>query len=120
MSAESTVNSTAAARWLKEHYQSGGILMDESARGNAVLPVMGIGLKEIYNRASGDYFGPALQDPAKYAQWVFVNVEAGTGARDSGPTDLVYQAISKDPSFTVQYSLAFSTPTHRIYERSSH
>lgn len=119
MSAESTANSTAAARWLNEHYQSGGILMDESARGNAVLPVMGIPLKEIFNRASGDYFGPALEDPAKYARWVFVNVEAGTGARDSGPTDLVYQAMVKSPSFNVRYSLAFSTPTHRIYERSS-
>ncbi|MFP3675227.1 hypothetical protein SB724_20650, partial [Bacillus sp. SIMBA_031] len=31
MSADSTTNSTAAARWLHEHYQSGGILMDESA-----------------------------------------------------------------------------------------
>ncbi|WP_024819421.1 ArnT family glycosyltransferase [Arthrobacter sp. 31Y] len=119
MSAESTSNSTAAARWLNEHYESGGILMDESARGNAVLPVMGIPLKEIYNRASGDYFQPALEDPAKSAKWVFVNVEAGTGARDSGPTDLVYRAMVKSPSFTVRYSLAFSTPTHRIYERSS-
>lgn len=119
MSAESTTNSTAAARWLNQHYTSGGILMDESARGNAVLPTMGIPLSEIYNRASGDFFGPALEDPAKYAQWVFVNVEAGTGARDSGPTDLVYRAITKDPSFTVRYSVVFSTPTHRIYERSS-
>lgn len=119
MSAESTTNSTAAARWLNQHYESGGILMDESARGNAVLPVMGIPLKEIYNRASGDYFAPALDDPAKYAKWVFVNVEAGTGARDSGPTDLVYQAIIKNPSFGVRYSVAFSSPTHRIYERSS-
>ena len=88
MSAESTTNSTAAARWLNEHYESGGILMDESARGNAVLPVMGIPLKEIYNRASGDYFGPALEDPAKYAKWVFVNVEAGdrgTRLRPHGP-----------------------------------
>ncbi len=119
MSAESTTNSTAAARWLNQHYESGGILMDESARGNAVLPVMGIPLKEIYNRASGDYFAPALDDPANYAKWVFVNVEAGTGARDSGPTDLVYQAIIKNPSFGVRYSVAFSTPTHRIYERSS-
>ncbi|MDI2036623.1 ArnT family glycosyltransferase [Paenarthrobacter nitroguajacolicus] len=119
MSAESTTNSTAAARWLNQHYESGGILMDESARGNAVLPVMGIPLKEIYNRASGDYFAPALDDPAKYAKWVFVNVEAGAGARDSGPTDLVYQAILKNPSFGMRYSVAFSTPTHRIYERSS-
>ncbi|MFP3579539.1 hypothetical protein [Arthrobacter sp. fls2-241-R2A-200] len=119
MSADSTTNSTAAARWLHEHYQSGGILMDESARGNAVLPVLGIPLKEIFNRASGDYFAPALRAPSKYAKWVFVNVEGGTGAKDSGPTDLVYQAILTDPSFPVQYSLAFSTPTHRIYERAS-
>lgn len=117
MSAESTTDSTAAARWLKDHYTSGGILMDESARGNAVLPVMGIPLEEIFNRASGDLFAPALADPARHAKWVFVNVEAGSGAKDSGPTDLVYQAILKVPSFNARYAVVFSTPTHRIYER---
>ncbi len=119
MSADSTADSTAAARWLKDHYISGGILMDESARGNAVLPVMGVPLKEIFDRASGDLFVPALADPAHYAKWVFVNVEAGSGAADSGPSDLVYRAMLKAPSFNVQYALVFSTPTHRIYERTS-
>ena len=94
--------------------------MDESARGNAVLPVMGIPLKEIYNRASGDYFGPALEDPAKYAKWVFVNVEAEErGARTPAPRTWCTRRSVTNPSFTVRYSLAFSTPTHRIYERSS-
>lgn len=119
MSAESTGNSTAAARWLGARYSSGGILMDESARGNAVLPVLGVPIREIYNRASGDHFAPALEDPARYAEWVFVNVEAGNGAADSGPTDLVYRAISTNISFNARYALVFATPTHRIYERST-
>ena len=119
MSAVSTENSTAAARWLNAHYTSGGILLDESARGNAVLPVLGVPISELYNRASGDYFVPALEDPARYAEWVFVNVEAGNGAADSGPTDLVYRAISTNTSFTARYALVFATPTHRIYERTT-
>ncbi|ACL40894.1 hypothetical protein Achl_2932 [Pseudarthrobacter chlorophenolicus A6] len=118
MSHESNTDSFAAARWLKEHYDGGGILMDESARGNAVLPTMGIPLGNIYNRASGDHFAPALEEPARYAEWVFVNVEAGAGPQDSGFTDLVYQAISADPTFNSRYAVAFTSPTHRIYERT--
>lgn len=119
MSHVSNTNSFAAARWLKAHYTGGGILMDESARGNAVLPTMGIPLNNIYNRASGDHFAPALADPARYAEWVFVNVEAGAGPQDSGFTDLAYQAISSDPTFNSRYAVVFSSPTHRIYERST-
>ena len=119
MSAESTKDSTAAARWLNAHYTSGGILMDESARGNAVLPVLGLPIREIYNRASGDFFAPALADPARYAEWVFVSVAEGYGAADSGPTDLVYRAISTNSSFNARYAMVFSTPTHRIYERTT-
>ncbi|KQR02925.1 hypothetical protein ASF72_06955 [Arthrobacter sp. Leaf141] len=119
MSHVSNTHSFAAARWLKAHYTGGGILMDESARGNAVLPTMGIPLHNIYNRASGDHFAPALADPARYAEWVFVNVEAGAGPQDSGFTDLAYEAISADPTFNSRYSVVFSSPTHRIYERST-
>jgi hypothetical protein len=119
MSHQSNTHSLAAARWLKAHYTSGGILMDESARGNAVLPTMGIPLSNIYNRASGEQFAPALADPFRYAEWVFVNVEAGSGPQDSGFTDLVYQAISADPTFNARYAVVFSSPTHRIYERST-
>jgi hypothetical protein len=118
MSHESNTDSFAAARWLKDHYRGGGILLDESARGNAVLPTMGIPLGNIYNRASGDHFAPALEEPARYAEWVFVNVEAGAGPQDSGFTDLVYQAISADPTFNSRYAVAFTSPTHRIYERT--
>lgn len=109
-SAQSNTNSTAAARWLNANYTSGGILMDEVAGGNAVLPVMGIPLHNFYNRASGDYFGPALADPARYAEWVVVSVEAG-------PTDLVQRAVSQNPSFDTHYALVLSTPSHRIYQR---
>ncbi|WP_236557592.1 ArnT family glycosyltransferase [Arthrobacter sp. 9AX] len=119
MSHQSNTHSFAAARWLKEHYTSGGILMDESARGNAVLPTMGIPLANIYNRAAGEQFAPALADPSRYAEWVFVNVEAGGGPQDSGFTDLVYQAISADPTFNARYAVVFSSPAHRIYERST-
>ncbi|WP_201293239.1 ArnT family glycosyltransferase [Arthrobacter zhaoguopingii] len=117
--AQSSAHPTAAARWLNANYTSGGILMDESAGGNAVLPVLGIPLRDIYIRASGEHFDRALADPVRYAEWVFVNVEARRGASYTGPTDLVYQAISRHRSFGANYSLVFSTPTHQIYQRST-
>jgi hypothetical protein len=123
LSAASTEDSTSAARWLRDHYDGGGILIDESARGNAILPLTGIPLKEFFNRSAGDYFDAALADPAGSARWVFVNVEGAaspgsTTPQDSGPVDLVYKAISRDPQFASRYRVAFSTSTHVIYERS--
>jgi hypothetical protein len=79
---------------------------------------MGIPLGNIYNRASGDHFAPALEEPARYAEWVYVNVEAGAGPQDSGFTDLVYEAISADPTFNSRYAVAYNSPTHRVYERT--
>ena len=79
---------------------------------------MGIPLSNIYNRAAGDHFGPALQEPAKYAKWALVNVEGEDGPLDSGFTDLVYQAISASRTFNARYAVVFSSPTHRIYERT--
>lgn len=118
MSRESNTYSFAAARWLKDHYDGGGILLDESARGNAVLPMAGIPLSNVYNRAAGDHFGPALADPAGHAKWVLVNVEGEGAPLDSGVTDLVYQAISASPTFNSRYAVVFASPTHRIYERT--
>jgi hypothetical protein len=31
----------------------------------------------------------------------------------------VYQAVSADPTFNARYAVVFSSPTHRIYERST-
>jgi predicted alpha/beta-hydrolase family hydrolase len=80
--------------------------------------MMGIPLSNVYNRAAGDHFPPALKDPAKYAKWVLVNVEGSDAPLDSGFTDQVYQAISANPTFNARYAVVFSSPTHRIYERT--
>src|SRR5690606_16285250 len=51
-----------AALWLKENYDGGMLLVDESAEGNAVLPLMGIPMSQMYNRASGEVlFNSALE-----------------------------------------------------------
>ncbi|GGC95675.1 hypothetical protein GCM10011512_23390 [Tersicoccus solisilvae] len=117
MSAASTTNSTAAARWLHAHYDGGGILMDESARGNAILPTLGIPLREIDNRAAGGSFERALADPAAHDRWILVNVEGAGAKADTGPSDLVFRAIDARPDFGVQYRLVFRTATHCVYER---
>lgn len=47
-----------------------------------------------------------------------MNVEGEDAPLDSGFTDLVHQAISASPTFNARYAVVFSSPTHRIYERT--
>lgn len=66
-----TSASMRMADYLRFHYRGGGILMDESAGGNAVLPSIGIPLDQFDIRASGDSFAAALADPAAHDEWIF-------------------------------------------------
>ena len=105
-----------AARWLGAEYEGGGILIDESAGGNAILPLAGIPLAEYWNRSTGDFFETALDDPQAHVEWIVVNTSAAVSA-DEGPVDLVAQALTEEPHKLNQYRLAYSTATHSIYER---
>jgi hypothetical protein len=105
---------TAAGQWLGAHYDGGNILMDESAPGNAILPVIGVPLNQYYNQSTGPLFQQALEDPTTHARWIFLNV-ADTGAT-SGPRDVVAQHLLADPSFAVSYRWVFGAGAHRVYE----
>lgn len=118
MSRDSTRYSTAAARWLSEHYDGGSVLIDESARGNSVIPLLGIDISQIYLRASGDLFDQALANPAAHARWVLLNVEEEGSAINSGPVDLVDQALTRLPSVRAQYHTVYSSPTHAVLQRN--
>ncbi len=117
MSAESTTYSSEAARWLAEHYDGGGLLIDESARGNAIIPLLGMDISQIYLRASGERFTQALKNPAANARWVLLNVEEEGAPINSGPVDLVDQAFTAHPSARASYRTVYTSPTHAVLQR---
>lgn len=117
MSAESTRYSTEAARWLADNYDGGGLLVDESARGNAIIPLLGIDISQIYLRASGDRFTQALDNPAAHARWVLLNVEDDGAPVNSGPVDLVDRAFIAHPSARAGYRTVYTSTTHAVLQR---
>lgn len=106
-----------AAAFLRENYQGGGVLMDESAAGSAPLPEIGIPLADYYNRSTGDLFDQAIASPSTHAQWVFVSAAGASGLNETGVADLVWDALQDDPAFATNYRLAFSEGTYSIFER---
>ncbi|AZZ56625.1 ArnT family glycosyltransferase [Rathayibacter iranicus] len=108
---------TAAARFLGEHYDGGGVLMDESAAGNALLPEIGIPLAEFYNRSTGELFDEALAHPATHAKWVFVTTADAPELSETGVADLVYDSLTRDSTFDTRYRPVFSRGNYVVYER---
>ena len=119
MSRHETSASRAAGHWLAAHYHGGGILLDESARGNAILPIIGIDLSQYDIRASGSTFDAALVDPAAHDQWILANIATAGAPHDSGPADLVAAALAADPQQAAKYRMVFRTADHAVYERIS-
>ncbi|MBF4461026.1 MULTISPECIES: ArnT family glycosyltransferase [unclassified Rathayibacter] len=108
---------TAAARFLHDHYDGGGILIDESAAGNALLPEIGIPLAEYDNRSAGELFDEALAAPYTHDKWVFVTTADAPELSETGVADLVYDAITRDSSFDTRYRPVFRQGLYVIYER---
>jgi hypothetical protein len=108
---------TAAARFLGENYDGGGILMDESAAGNALLPEIGVPISEYFNRSAGELFDEALAAPYTHAKWVFVTTADAPELSETGVADLVYDAITSDPSFDTRYRPVFQQGIYVVYER---
>lgn len=104
-----------AATWLGQHYDGGGILMDESQ--SPLAPVIGVPLNEYYNRAAGDYFTEALANPYTHARWVFMHGVRGTDNATTEVLDLVTKELMADPQFHATYRLVYSISDLGIYRR---
>jgi hypothetical protein len=104
-----------AATWLGQHYDGGGILMDESH--SPVAPVIGVPLDEYFNRASGGYFTEALANPYTHARWVFMHRVRRTDNESAGALDRVTKRLMADPQFHATYRLVYSIAEIGIYRR---
>jgi hypothetical protein len=114
---KSASGATDAAAFLRDHYDGGQVLMDESAAGSALLPQIGIPLVDYYNRSTGELFEEAIASPATHAKWVFVSTAEAPELSQTGVADLVYDSVKKQPSFQTAYRVVFEEGDYRIYER---
>ncbi|MFT4287652.1 ArnT family glycosyltransferase [Nocardioides sp.] len=105
-----------AAAYLRDHYDGGGILMDESVASNGIIPLVRVPVKEWYLRASGDYYTAALEQPAKYARWILVATDRGGLSLDTA--DQVYAQMLEHPELFTAYAPVYEGEGHAIYRRS--
>lgn len=107
VSLERGAGSRAAADWLGAHYDGGSILLDETTWSNAVLPQIGIPLREFYLRANGDLFSQAVADPAAHVRWVWASRSA---------TDEVTE-LTSTAAFSRSYRQAYANDQIVVYTR---
>lgn len=101
-------DSREAAAWLNAHYNGGGILLDETTWSNAVLPEIGIPLREFYLRANDQLFTEAVAAPTSHVRWVWTSRDA------SDPV----VALTKTAGFRAAYREAYQNATIVIYVRN--
>ncbi len=101
-------DSRQAASWLAAHYNGGGILIDETVWSNAVLPHIGIPLREYYLQANGALFSAAVADPTGHVAWVWTSPDSN---------DPVTQ-LSRTPAFQAAYHVVYANPRITIYHRN--
>ncbi len=106
-----------AAAWMGEHYDGGGILMDESADGNAVLPLIGLPLRDFYIRAAGDAFDRALAEPNAYVRWIYMHRTELDETSTEASFDRVTRAMLANPQFEANYAEAYRAGPISIFRR---
>jgi hypothetical protein len=104
-----------AVAWLRDHYDGGGILIDEAAGGNSVLPLIGVPVREYWNRSTGGLFDEALDAPATHAEWILVNTDPHGGVLD-GP-DAVWDRMQQHPEDYTAYTPVYVEGDHTVYQR---
>ena len=106
--------------WLREHYDGGKVLIDETSTGYGSMPTLGIPLAQTITRSSGPDFELAVADPQRYAKWVMVQrdaYESGSESATSAQTDMVGTAVRDQPYFLLHYRLVYSNEVDLIFER---
>lgn len=99
----------AASAYLRERYQGGQILIDESVAENAPLMLRaGIPMREYVATYSGPIWVEALREPAEHAEWVVMWDRGG---------DRVHDVLAGRRSFEERYVLRASEGGHLIYQR---
>lgn len=97
----------AAATWLGEHYDRGGVLIDEAA--NPVLMPAQLNLAEYVARFAGQEYLDALDDPTTLVRWVF--------EQPGNNRDQVAATFAQNPSRLHGFGLVYDQDGYRIWRQ---
>ncbi|CAN5467199.1 hypothetical protein BH09ACT12_BH09ACT12_27480 [soil metagenome] len=103
------------ATWVGDHYDGGGILMDESAL--LVTPVIGIDHHAYVNRATGELFVQALLNPYPVVKWVFMHRDVDSQVENVSSIDRVTAALADSPTFLLHYRVVHESPDFLVFRR---
>ena len=103
------------ARWVGEHYDGGGILMDESSL--LVTPVIGIDHRAYVNRATGPLFDETLLAPSSEVRWILMHREVETRVENESSVDRVTEALLEAPELLRRYAVVHETAAFVVYRR---
>ena len=95
----------ASAQYLREHYVSGGILIDDT--NPQVIFEAQIPVRDYVGAFSGDLWSEAIMSPTDHVKWVVI--------RPNDSADRVGAVLRDSSSFQRQYALLFSDNSYSIY-----
>ena len=101
----------APGLWLRQHYDGGGILLDDASNPD-LIHAAGIDMREYY--LSGPLQNQAVADPARFAKWV-VLAPPVDGVFEE--TDNVSAALWGTSALKEQYKLVYSSSGYQFYMR---
>ncbi len=99
-----------AAVWIREHYDGGGILIDDAT--TRIITVSHIHMREYIGAYSGPTWKSALTDPAPYARWIVVSSD-----KQNGVVDKLLQVAGENPYFFADYDTVYTNKGVTIYKR---
>jgi len=99
--------SLQTAQYLHEHYDGGGILIDDTM--SQAIHEARIDMHEYIATFSGPLWIRALEDPAPYVRWVVMHTD--------DESDRVTAALISSPNFTGRYALEFEDKGYAAYRR---
>jgi hypothetical protein len=102
-------NPVQAARYLREHYEGGGVLIDDSLVG--MIFESGLPLREFVATGNGDLWRSSLQEPAQHVEWV--------AFRPDEMGDRVTAALDGERRLTDNFTLEYATEGYVLYRRLS-
>ncbi|MBS45044.1 MAG: hypothetical protein CMH83_18120 [Nocardioides sp.] len=106
-----------SAHWLRDHYDGGDVLMDQTPADFSLAPDLGIPIRDFYTRAVGGLFDEAVADPWSHARWVMMHIRPIESGGTDTERDLVSDALADDPAFHAAYRLGYSQGNVGIYRR---
>lgn len=102
----------AVGKWLNDNYDNGLVLMQRSSNEHAAF-VLTLSLCDLIYEGDQDIWEKSLQDPIKYARWVFMRTDV------YGQKDKVWVALQGTPQLTDNYDLVYQDGGVEIYKRKS-